>query len=211
MDPKELLAFCLEKGLLIDKEVLNLFSGTTDSESAKLIINSIRTRTGKRIITKSVFEDRENAEKFLSDIPDEKLKKLKIKLGLSIEISKEIKKPDIQVYDISPETKETNIRSKPLESNGSVKLISSIPTIGKKLEVGDFVNYFRNRFSEMRNILQERPELENLLSINKISGNRQGISIVGIVSDKKVTKNQNILLDVEDLTGKIKAKLHRQI
>ena len=39
---KEILGFCLEKGLLIDKEILNLFSGTVDTESAKLIIEKIK-------------------------------------------------------------------------------------------------------------------------------------------------------------------------
>ena len=220
MDPKEILAFCLEKGLLIDEDVLNLFSGTTDSESTKLIIESIKTHISKRIITRSVFENKEDVEKVLSDIPHEKIKQLKIKLGLSIEISSQkseilanssklgqinrIKRPEVPIYDISPEVKETKIRTKALESEGTVKIVSSIPAVGKKLEVGDFVKYFRNRFTDMRNILQERPELDKLLSINKISGNKHGISIVGIVSDKRITKNQNILLDVEDLTGKMR-------
>jgi len=56
----------------------------------------------------------------------------------------------------------------------------------------------------MRNVLQEHSELNSLVSINKISGNQQGISIIGIVSSKKITKNKNIIFDIEDLTGKIK-------
>lgn len=221
MDAKEILGFCLKNGVLVDKDVLNLFSGTTDTEDVKLIIESIKTQTNKRIITKSVFEDKENVEKVFSNIPQDKLRKLKIKLGLSIEISsqkseildnspnlsqiKEINKPEIPVYEISSESvKESNLKMRIENDQNPVKIVSMVPTIGKKLEVRDFVKYFRNRFTEMRNFLQERPELTNLLSINKISGNKQGISLIGIVSDKKVTKNQNILMEVEDLTGKIK-------
>ena len=56
--------------------------------------------------------------------------------------------------------------------------------------------------------MQERPELKNLVSINKIFGNRQGISIIGMVIDKRVTKNKNIILEVEDITGRIKVLIN---
>jgi len=65
------------------------------------------------------------------------------------------------------------------------------------------------RLSDMKGILQERAELNNIISINKITGNRQGISIIGLVSDKKVTNNKNILLDIEDLTGKMKVLINQ--
>jgi DNA polymerase II small subunit len=56
----------------------------------------------------------------------------------------------------------------------------------------------------MRKILQENSSLKNLVSINKLSNTRQSISIIGIVSDKIITKNKNMLLEVEDLTGKMR-------
>ncbi len=192
MDPKEILSFCLKKGLLIDKEVLNLFSGTTDLDSVKLIIEKIKTNTNQRIITKEVFYGNSSqVEDFFSNIPEEKVKKLKIKLGLSIEISQEVKDP-IKHYEIVDENPES-----------VVKINSLMPPAGKKIVVKDFVTHFRNRFTELKNYLQDRSELNNLISINKIVGNRQGISIIGMISDKKITKNKNILLEVEDLTGKI--------
>ena len=42
----------------------------------------------------------------------------------------------------------------------------------------------------MKNILQEHSELNRLVSINKISRDRQGISVIGLVSDKRITKNK---------------------
>jgi len=81
--------------------------------------------------------------------------------------------------------------------------------MSKKLEVKDFVTYFKQRFVRMRNILQERGELNNLVSLNKISGNKQGFSIIGIVSDKKITKNKNLLFEVEDLTGRIRVLINQ--
>src|SRR3989344_2658378 len=93
MNAKEILKFCVEKGLLIDPEVLTLFSENVDEESVKLIIEKIRDHTQKRIITKELFEkNREQVSEFFLKLPkenQEKLERFKIKLGLQIEISKE--------------------------------------------------------------------------------------------------------------------------
>jgi len=195
---KEILKFCLEKGLLLDKEVLGLFSEAEDVETAKLIIELIKNHTHKRIITKNLFnENKEQVSQIFSTLPQEnqkKLEKLKIKLGLTLEITKEIIKP---------------IHVKQEQDLENVRIISMQSTPTKKLEVKDFVTHFRNRFSEVSNILQEHPELDNLVSINKISGSRQGISVIGIVSNKRVTKNKNIVFEIEDLTGKIKVLISK--
>ena len=53
MDTREILNFCIEKGLLLDREVLNLFEESVDSESAKLIIEKIREQTRTKVITKT--------------------------------------------------------------------------------------------------------------------------------------------------------------
>lgn len=202
MNKQEILKFCLENGLLMDKEVLGLFSETQDVDSVKLIINKIKSQTNQKILTKNIFnKNKEQVSQIFSEIPVEKqksLENLKIKLGLSIEISKEV-------------SKEVGIQQKTNEKgeNGQVVISSSSPIMSKKLEVKDFVTYFRQRFIKMRNILQERGELDSLISLNKISGNKQGFSIIGLVSDKKVTKNKNILLEVEDLTGKIRVLINQ--
>ena len=94
MNSKEILKFCLEKGLLLDKEVLSLFSEADDLDSVKLIIEKIKSSTQQRIITKNIFnENREQVSQFFLNLPKENQKKferLKIKLGWSIEISKEV-------------------------------------------------------------------------------------------------------------------------
>ncbi len=191
----EILKFCLEKGFLLDEEVLKLLNETGDLESAKLIIEQIKNQTQKKIITREVFLDKNQTNNSFSSLPEQhqkKLEKLKIKLGLKIEISKEI------ISDVQEKSKED------LKEEANVKLLSTNLYLGKKLKVKDFVNYYRNRFSETRNFLQESPQLNNLVSIGKIYGSRQGISLIGIVSSKRVTKNKNLLFEIEDLTGKIK-------
>ena len=201
MESKEILEFCIQKGLLLDKEVLNLFSETSDVESVKLIIEKIRSHTQERIITRNLFDqNKEQVSRVFSALPEEnqrQLEKLKIKLGLSIEISKEIGPVNEEIVQLERE----NI--------SGVKIDSVVSNPVKKLVTKDFVCFFRNRFNDIRNILQEHPKLVNLVSINKIAGSRQGISIIGIVSDKRITKNGNILLEVEDLTGKIRILINQ--
>lgn len=209
MDPKEILNFCIGKGILLDKEILNLFQETKDFDSVKLILEKIIEHTHKRLITKDIFqENKEKVTKFFLDLPSDKqegLKELKIKLGLRIEISG--KKTNILKH-----TSEKIIQTKDFDSDNSsneIKVFSCNTTPNEKIEVKDFVKHYVNRFRNLRDILKEKPELNNLLSISKISGNRQINSIIGIVYDKKTTKNRNILLEVEDLTGKIRVLINQ--
>jgi len=196
MESKEILRFCLENGLLLDKEVLGLLSEEGDVDSIKLIIEKIKSYSKGKIITKDLFyKNKEQVIQFFSNFPEEKQKNLevlKIKLGLSIEISKNI--PPIG------DTKRENF----ISGESKVRVASANLRVGKKFDVSDFVNLFKGRLSELKAILQERPELENLVSINKLSGNRQSVSLIGIVYEKRLTKNKNILFEIEDLTGTVK-------
>lgn len=204
MNTQEILNFCLENGLLVDREVLGLFNETNDLESVKLILEKIKNQTQQKIITKTTFDkNKEEVNKVISNLPEENqksLEKLKIKLGLNIEISREI----------SRESQKNNIEKKEVENNvEDVQIISTLPSLSKKLEVNDFVQYFRARLNEMKKYLHDHSELNNLVSIDKISNNRQTFSVIGIVFDKRVTKNKNILLDVEDLTGRIRVLINQ--
>ena len=208
MNSKDILGFCLEKGFLIDKEALGLFSEEADADYVKILIENLKNHTKSRVITKRLFyENKEQISEFFSQVPDDKketVQKLKIKLGLSIEIVSR----DVGNSLISEENSETKTVENPT-NEPQVKIISMFPPAGRKMAVDDFVTHFRNRFTEMKFFLQERMEMSNLVSINKISGNRQQNSIIGMVIDKKTTKNKNIFLEVEDLTGKIKVLINQ--
>jgi len=180
---KEILKFCIEKGLLLDKEVYDILSNFEEKE-ARDIIERISFCKDK-IINKSFFI--QNSQILKEYISQENREKLCVKLGVSIEISHESVK----------------IEEKEIENERKVKVLFSSINKTKKITVEDFVKYFRSRLSETKKILLDRPELDNLVSINKINGQRQNLSIIGIVSDKRVTKNKNIIFGIEDLTGKI--------
>jgi len=205
MDTKEILKLCIDKGFLIDLDILNLLTETNDTESVKLIIEKLRNHTQKKIITKNLFEqNKEQVSEFFLALPKEnqkRLEKLKIKLGLQIEISKEISSENTSEKRFIEQQSE----KEPAEIfYTDVRVLSKTESFKKKIEIEDFVKNLRNRFYELKNILQEHQELDNLVSINKLSQQRQRVSIIGIISDKRITKNRNILFEIEDLTGKIR-------
>src|SRR3989344_3673717 len=197
MEIDYLLRYCLEKGFLIDDESFKLLKEVGDIETVKILLEKISQQSNAKIISKNFFYNHQRElQEIISTLPNEKQiasEVLKLKLGLSIEISKGM------TLDI-PIKKGNEVYN---ESN--VKVISSHFIKSRKLSVHDFVKHLRARFSEIKNILQERSELENLISIDKISGNRQGICLIGMVKSKRMTKNKNMILEIEDLTGTIGA------
>ena len=79
METKEILAFCLEKGLLLDEEVLNFFSEEGDVEGVKVIIEKVSNHTQQKMITKEVFKkNREKVDELFQVLPAEKKKILEM-------------------------------------------------------------------------------------------------------------------------------------
>jgi len=75
----------------------------------------------------------------------------------------------------------------------------------KKREIQHFVQHFKARYNSLKNILINRPELKDCISISRVlnKNNGEGVSIIGLIMNKRTTKNGNIILELEDLTGKI--------
>ncbi len=91
------------------------------------------------------------------------------------------------------------------EDKYKVNILKSYDEPPKKRTVQDFVTYFRLRHEGIKRILLNRPELQNATSISRIIG-RNGhelAAIIGIVSEKRTTKNGSIIFNLEDLTGSI--------
>jgi DNA polymerase II small subunit len=204
MDTNELSNFFIKKGILLDNEILKLFQGLQNQNSIKLLIEKITKQTNQKIITKKIFiENEENIKDIFSGLTNENrenLEELKIKLGLRIEISG---KKRIVPLETSKEESQGESEGG-LQENDDIKISSQYMPSNKKIEVKDFVTYFSNRFSELRDFIKDSPKLKKLVSINRLTMSRQNTSIIGIVYRKMMTKNKNILLEVEDLTGRTK-------
>src|SRR3989344_7280363 len=170
---QKILKLFIEKGFLLDSEILKFLDELDDENIAYEILNKIALISKRKIITKGlVYENLDKIKPFLFEL---------------VSVKKNLVEKGEKVV---------------------VKVLSSPVIASKKLEVRDFVKYFRNRYNLLRKILYDRPELTNLISIDKVSGNRD-FSIIGIVTKKQITKNKNIILEIEDLTGKVKLLINQ--
>jgi len=97
------------------------------------------------------------------------------------------------------------------EDKYKVNILNDYNYPEKKREVDDFVAYFNNRFRQIEKIFSGRQELQNVISINRVLSkkDKENIAIIGMVNSKKKTKNNNIMIEIEDLTGSINVVVSR--
>ncbi len=189
---EEILKTIKERGLLLEKEIYELVESFGSGAMAGEFLENLERISGQKFITKNVLnKNYEYVRGVISDMPGDKnvMEKVFVKLGLSVEVRKE------KIVDDGMEGKGQDYR---------VFYANAKPE--KKLEVKDFTGHFRARYSQLQGILMNRPELqENLVSIGKISSDRATLSIIGIVTEKRITKNKNLIIRFEDLTGEVNA------
>ena len=89
---------------------------------------------------------------------------------------------------------------------GTVKIITSYSEGAKKRGIQDFVAFFNARYKALEKVLRGRQELNNLTSIGRLISkkDKENVSIIGMVADKRTTSKGGMMLTLEDLTGKIK-------
>jgi len=97
------------------------------------------------------------------------------------------------------------------DAGDSLIVLNSYSLDSRRWEVGDFVSHYKNKYNGLKDILLGRPELQGVLSINKILNKnaKEKVAIIGLVSEKSITMNGNVMLTVEDLTGKIKVLVNK--
>ncbi|MBN1502850.1 metallophosphoesterase [Candidatus Woesearchaeota archaeon] len=100
-----------------------------------------------------------------------------------------------------------------LEDSKETDIIKEINFKDKtqKIDVTTFISHFNIRYRRFVDIMRSRTELQNLISIRRISQTqgRTNISLIGAVMDKIKTKNGNILLVLEDPTGKVNVLVNK--
>jgi DNA polymerase II small subunit len=101
--------------------------------------------------------------------------------------------------DEAEEQKEEKITNK-------VNVLFSYNKEPGKVIVNDFVAHFNKRFEALSSILRQRQEMQKVTSISRIKNKtgRESVTIMGLVYEKAVTKNKNIILTLEDPSGKVK-------
>ena len=192
---KEILELIRQKGILLEKELFDVLDNCEDVSVASGLLDNFEKVSGQKIITiASLSKNYEFVREVVKELPGEMKKsveKIFVKMGLNLEIKKE---SSVENKDDNPS------RQKDI----NYKVFYSTHDNTKKIGVGDFVGHFRARYQQLQGILVQRQGLTNLTSINKIPpGNRSSFTIIGIVSEKRMTKNKNLIITLEDLTGSL--------
>lgn len=93
-----------------------------------------------------------------------------------------------------------------LKQTEDLKIVKNYDDIFKKVDVLDFVEHYKVRYNVLKKILQNRNELIDVISINRLFNKpeHERVSIIGLVLSKEITKNNHIILEIEDVTASIK-------
>ncbi len=95
------------------------------------------------------------------------------------------------------------------EYDGVVDVENRVAHNGMQKTTETFVRLFEDRYRKIRDILLQRAEFRDAVSINRINdGKTNGeVSVIGIVSEIIRTKNNNTIIELEDPTGRLRVFL----
>jgi DNA polymerase II small subunit len=96
-----------------------------------------------------------------------------------------------------------DVMQKKNEEIKPVEIVLSYTEPSRKRSFDDFVNYFNARFKMLEAMLRNRQELQRLTSIGKLKNRKEkgAVAIIGIIYEKLMTKNGNVMFTLEDPTG----------
>ncbi len=91
------------------------------------------------------------------------------------------------------------------ESNGTVSVVYSCAIKETRTSLIDFVSFFNARYKYIEKILRNRQEMQNVISIRRVNqkDEKEHVAVIGIVKRINETKNNNIIVTIEDQTGEV--------
>jgi DNA polymerase II small subunit len=201
---KKIINYLMGNDVLVSLELVDCFS---NQDFLNKICNLIDSNVEFNLILSSIKSYTSLNEKATSsnNINESKTNSLNNKNTISTTnlSGLEIIKPSIISSEVIAEQSSSNV--------SNIKLLHKPAPLPNKREVGHFVSYFSSRYKQLEAILKNRTDLANILSISRLKAkkDRDQVSIIGIVRTKDLTKNNNIILSVEDLTGEIKVLINK--
>ena len=115
-----------------------------------------------------------------------------------------------RLEDLFEEKKDISLssseRAAEKSKEGSVSVLTSFESKEVSKKVGDFVSYFNARYKAIEKMLRNRQELQSMTAMRRLAQKeeREPVSVIGIVKEIELTKNENIIMILEDQTGETK-------
>ncbi|MEK6955097.1 MAG: DNA-directed DNA polymerase II small subunit [Nanoarchaeota archaeon] len=205
MDKKEIIKFFLERDILLAPDFFANYNDTEDIDITKLykeLNNKLRNRP--LVFTDDALSNEINN----NDIIWNEFDRLKVNFekGKSSQVYNTLMK---NTTNIENNTNTVTIQVKAVEKqndDANVIIVNSYKENQEnKRDVQNFVSHFKARYETIKRLLLNRQELQDSISITRLSRKNEGehVSVIGLVLDKRETKNGNIKLTLEDPTGVI--------
>ncbi len=136
---------------------------------------------------------------FLNQLQEEELEKIQ----RFIAENEDINFLDKNIFENQNNEKQIN--------KSNVKVLFNYQEESKKRTEQDFIAYFNSRYKALEQILKQRFELQDAISINRALAKteKETISLIGLVEEKQITKNGHIFITLEDPTGKIRVLVNK--
>ena len=98
-----------------------------------------------------------------------------------------------------------------IEKELDYEIVYSYETISHKYTVKDFSKIFLTRYRYLERIIRQHPEIGSLVSINRLKQKKEKekVNVIGLVNEIAETRNSNLILTIEDPTGKIKVLISK--
>ena len=211
---KDLIEYFIKEGYLVSPKLIEKLENIDIKEVIK---NFNKLKNKPLVINEDVFEilnqDNNPANINWQEFDRARVLAEKNKENKTYNLFLDILKQDFNNNEIFEEGQgEPKIEIELEEGNGgNVIILKNYVDKDKKREVQDFIDYFKIRYNFLKNILLKRQELQNAVSINRAlnRSERETIAIIGLVNDKRITKNGNILITLEDPTGLINVVINK--
>lgn len=102
--------------------------------------------------------------------------------------------------------------SPPAQRQHNVIVLKNYTKKPRKRNVDDFVRFFNARYKALSGILRQRKELANAVAIARTQGKRERetVTIIGMVAEKRETKSKYVVLTIEDPTGRVEVWFNPQ-
>ncbi len=188
-----LLTLLRSEGLLLDKAFFSLVQDFQDEVLATSFVSLCTRYTGQKWLRHDLFVLHPGfIASFLTSLSLEQRERAEsVFLAHRLPLSAS----PISITSLAP--------SPPHQAALKYSIFYAPTKTDKKLEVSDFVGHFRSRYQQLQRILMQRADLHNLIAFNKLGSDRQQVSVIGIVTSKRMSKNGNLIATLEDLTGKM--------
>lgn len=232
MSTKEkLIEEMYQKGILINKELLEKeidlsVTEKIETEQDLIVLNEdyleVISQQTSLVDWYEIDEHRVAAEKDKDDelyqTELQSLRKINLQVGTESSLQQqEVSSLEIELSGEGSElTGSTELPTEdPLEftapllsSDGErseIDVVTTYINLPSKYTVKDFTKIFSSRYRFLEGLLRGRQELQRTTTINRIlnKNEKENVSIIGVIQDIGISRNDNLILKVEDPTGVI--------